>query len=69
MTDLLFWVLAVSLVSAVLGLGWYAYTWFSQERFTNMSALLLMQAVILFTLALISEQIAQLRFDRSEDDR
>lgn len=57
------------LASALLGLGWYAYTFATQHRFTNMSMLLIMQAVILFALALISEQIAQLRFDRSEDDR
>jgi hypothetical protein len=37
------------------------------QRFTNMSMLLIVQAVMLFALALISEQIAQLRFDRSED--
>jgi hypothetical protein len=59
----------ISLLSALLGLGHYAYTFFTQHRFTNMAALLLMQAVLLFALALISEQIAALRFDRSEDDR
>ena len=57
------------LLSLFLGLGWYAYTFATDRRFTNMSALLLVQAVTLFALALISEQIAQLRFDRSEDDR
>jgi glycosyltransferase involved in cell wall biosynthesis len=59
----------MSLVSALLGLGNYAYTFLTAHRFTNMSALLFVQAVILFALALISEQIAQLRFDRSEDER
>ena len=59
----------IALASAVLGTANYAYTFFSRHQFTMGSALLLMQAVIIFTLALISEQIAQLRFDRSEDER
>ena len=57
----------LSLLSALLGLGNYVYTFITQHRFTNMSMLLFVQAVMLFALALISEQIAQLRFDRSED--
>jgi glycosyltransferase involved in cell wall biosynthesis len=56
----------LSLASFLAGLGYYAYTYLTERRFTNMAALLLVQAVILFALALISEQIAQLRFDRSE---
>jgi hypothetical protein len=59
----------VALLSALLGIANYAYTFFTRHQFTTGSALLLMQAVIIFTLALVSEQIAQLRFDRSEDDR
>jgi glycosyltransferase involved in cell wall biosynthesis len=59
----------VALFSALLGIGNYAYTFFTRHQFTTGSALLFMQAVILFALALISEQIAQLRFDRSEEDR
>jgi glycosyltransferase involved in cell wall biosynthesis len=56
----------LSLLSFLLGFGYYAYTFITEHRFTNMAALLLVQGVILFALALISEQIAQLRFDRSE---
>ena len=48
------------------GLSYYVYTYITEHRFTNMAMLLFVQAVILFSLALISEQIAQLRFDRSE---
>ena len=57
----------LSLLSALLGIGNYVYTFITQHRFTNMSMLLFVQAVMLTALALISEQIAQLRFDRSED--
>ena len=56
----------LSLLSFAAGAGWYLYTFLNEHRFTNMSMLLFVQAVILFSLALISEQIAQLRFDRSE---
>lgn len=51
----------------VMGLAWYAYTFFTQHRFTNMSAFLMLFAIQLFLLGFIAEQIAQLRFDRSED--
>ncbi len=56
----------LSALSFLGGLGYYAYTFFTLHRFTNMAMLLLVQGVMLFALALISEQIAQLRFDRSE---
>ncbi|MCB9887886.1 MAG: glycosyltransferase family 2 protein [Planctomycetes bacterium] len=54
--------LPVSLATAALGIGWYAYTWFTEGRFTNMAVLLLGQATLLFALGLIAEQIAALRF-------
>jgi glycosyltransferase involved in cell wall biosynthesis len=56
----------LSLLSLALGSGYYLYTYITERRFTNMASLLIVQGVILFALALISEQIAQLRFDRSE---
>ncbi|MGE3172821.1 MAG: glycosyltransferase family 2 protein [Planctomycetota bacterium] len=56
--------LPLSLALAATGVGWYAYTWFVEHRFTNMAVLLLGQATLLFALGLISEQIAALRFQR-----
>ena len=56
----------LALASFLAGGGWYAYTYATAGRFTNMSMLMFVQAVMLFSLALISEQVAQLRFDRSE---
>lgn len=50
----------------ILGIGYYLYTFSTSHRFTNMSALLLTTAVIIFMLGLISEQIAQL-FRMSEN--
>jgi glycosyltransferase involved in cell wall biosynthesis len=52
--------------SVFAGTAYYLYTFITQHRFTNMAMLLIVQGVILFALALISDQIAQLRFDRSE---
>jgi len=50
-----------------LGLAWYAHTYFFSHRFTNMSAFAMLFGVQLFLLGFIAEQVAQLRFDRSED--
>jgi hypothetical protein len=50
-----------------LGLANYAYTYFTAHRLTNMTLLCFIAGFLFFLLGLISEQIAQLRFDRSED--
>ena len=46
----------------LLGLGYYGYTFIVEHRFTNMSALLLSAAVIVFLIGLISEQITSLTY-------
>jgi glycosyltransferase involved in cell wall biosynthesis len=51
-------------VFGLLGLGYYAYTFLIEHRFTNMSALLLSAAVIVFLIGLISEQITNLTYRR-----
>jgi glycosyltransferase involved in cell wall biosynthesis len=56
----------LSLGIGLLGLVWYVYTYLTTHRFTNMAVLLLVQATMLFCLGLISEQVAQLRFERTE---
>jgi glycosyltransferase involved in cell wall biosynthesis len=61
--------LPVSFVIFLTGLGHYLYTYLTTSRFTNMSALLFMTSVIIFMMGLISEQISQMRFERSEGDR
>ena len=58
----------VSILSFLIGLGYYLYTFLTQHRFTNMSALLFTTAVIIFMLGLISEQIAQLKYSRIQED-
>lgn len=49
----------------VSGLSYYAYTFFTMGRFTNMSMLILSASVIIFLIGLISEQITALTFTRS----
>jgi len=48
------------------GLFWYGYTWFCKGRFTNMGALLFSTSIIIFLMGLISEQISQIRFEKTE---
>ena len=52
----------VSLWFFLLGGGYYAYTFATEHRFTNMSMLLFSAAVIVFLIGLISEQITALLY-------
>ncbi len=61
--------LPISLMMFCLGLGYYLYTFFAWHRFTNISALLFTTSILIFMMGLISEQICQMRFERSEGDR
>ncbi|MEX0914781.1 MAG: glycosyltransferase family 2 protein, partial [Wenzhouxiangellaceae bacterium] len=47
------------------GLGYYAYTYATMGRFTNMSMLIISASVIIFLIGLISEQITALTFSKS----
>jgi glycosyltransferase involved in cell wall biosynthesis len=58
--------LPVSFFMFCLGLCYYIYTFISWGRFTNMSALLFTTSIIIFMIGLVSEQICQMRFDKSE---
>lgn len=58
--------LPISSFFFLTGLAYYFYTFIAFHRFTNMSALLFTTALLIFMLGLISEQIAQLRMDRTE---
>ena len=49
------------------GAGYYLYTFLTLHRFTNMSMLLFSSSLIIFMLGLVSEQISQLRMDRTEE--
>jgi glycosyltransferase involved in cell wall biosynthesis len=47
------------------GVGYYAYTYVTMGRFTNMSLLVLSASVIIFLIGLISEQITALTYSKS----
>jgi len=50
----------------VMGACYYVYTYFSAGRFTNMSALLLIAAIITFLIGIVSEQISALHYKDTE---
>jgi glycosyltransferase involved in cell wall biosynthesis len=58
--------LPVSLGFLVLGVGHYLYTLITIHRFTNMSALLIIAAMMTFLMGLMSEQITSLNYKDSE---
>jgi len=52
----------VSVAFFLCGMGYYAYTFLTLHRFTNMSMLLFSASVIVFLIGLISEQITALTY-------
>ena len=61
--------LPVSFITFLTGLFYYLYTFCMWGRFTNMSALLFTTSIVIFMMGLVSEQICQMRFERSEGDK
>lgn len=57
--------LPISGVFFLSGIGYYAFTYVTMGRFTNMSMLILSASVIIFLIGLISEQITALTFTKS----
>ncbi len=53
----------------LLGGGYYAYTYATMSRFTNMSVLLFSAAVIVFLIGLVSEQITSLTYQAVRSER
>ncbi len=52
----------ISMFFFVLGIGYYGYSFLSQGRFTNMTALLFITSVIVFLIGLLSEQVTNLLY-------
>jgi glycosyltransferase involved in cell wall biosynthesis len=61
--------LPLSVLLFFSGVTYYLYSYITSGRFTNGSALLFTTSVIVFLMGLISEQVTQLRYERSEDGR
>lgn len=55
----------LALLHFLVGLFYYAYTFITMARFTNMSALLFTTAMIIFLIGLVSEQITNLIYKDS----
>lgn len=55
-----------ALMFFLTGLSYYAYTFISEGRFTNMSVLLFSASVIVFLIGLVSEQITALMYKKYE---
>ena len=51
-----------------LGLSYYSYTFITDGRFTNMGVLLFVTSVLIFLIGLLSEQITQLLYSKSNRD-
>jgi len=58
----------LSIISFVMGSGYYLYTYLTMSRFTNMSALLFTTAITIFLMGLISEQITSLIYSQNKNN-
>ncbi|TXJ08704.1 MAG: glycosyltransferase family 2 protein [Acinetobacter sp.] len=54
--------LPIAVLLFLMATGWYGYTLYEYNRFTNMSALLYTGSVMIFLMGLISEQITALMY-------
>ena len=58
--------LPISFAFFVTGLCYYIYTFVTEHRFTNMSALLFITATLVFLMGLVSEQITALMYKKDK---
>jgi glycosyltransferase involved in cell wall biosynthesis len=59
----------VSFFFFLLGTSYYSYTYITQSRFTNMSALLFIASMLSFLIGIVSEQVSSLHYKGTEEDR
>ncbi|MGR8932662.1 MAG: glycosyltransferase family 2 protein [Gammaproteobacteria bacterium] len=60
--------LPISFMTFLTGISYYAYTFMTESRFTNMSAVLMLSSLIIFLIGILSEQISSLHYRQTEDD-
>jgi glycosyltransferase involved in cell wall biosynthesis len=58
--------LPISLAFFLTGLSYYAYTYILENRFTNMSALMLTSSILTFLIGIVSEQVTALYYKDTE---
>ena len=59
----------ISLMMFLTGISYYAYTYITEARFTNMSLLFLLSALFVFLMGIISEQISSLHYKYIEENK
>jgi len=59
----------ISITFFMTGLCYYLYTFLASGRFTNMSALLFISAILTFLIGIVSEQISALHYKGIDDDQ
>lgn len=58
--------LPVSMIIFMSGLGYYAYTFISFNRLTNMSVILFLSSLLIFMIGIVAEQISALHYQNSD---
>lgn len=58
----------ISVMSFSTGIFYYLYTYMTDGRFTNMSALMFTTSIIIFLMGLVSEQITSLMYNKNQDE-
>ena len=61
--------LPLSIGTFSLGLMYYAYTYLSFNRFTNMSAVLFISALLIFLIGIVAELVSSLHYKEAELER
>lgn len=61
--------LPVSAAFFALGIAYYTYTYITTGRLTNMTALLVIAAMLTFLIGIVSEQVSQLHYRDTDRDR
>ncbi|PID64952.1 MAG: glycosyl transferase [Gammaproteobacteria bacterium] len=59
----------ISLLMFLTGISYYAYTYITYNRFTNMSALLFISSILTFLIGILSEQVSALHYKGMEEDQ
>lgn len=60
--------LPISAFFFLIATAYYGYTYYTEGRFTNMSALLYITSLLTFLISVLSEQISSLHYRHSEDN-
>lgn len=61
--------LPISAALFLIASSYYGYTYYTDHRFTNMSALLYISSMLTFLIGILSEQISSLHYRNSEERR